>query len=271
MDTLLWISSKVLWPILSLDKLLLILLVLGTILLWTRRKRAGKWLVSLVTAILFSFAVLPVGDWLVLPLEDRFPAPESLPEKVDGIIALGGAELPRITAARVQPSLSEAAERLTTFAALALRYPKARLIFTGGAGGLTQRQYTSAQTARALLEQLGLDVERIVFDEESRNTWENATRSLILAKPQPGENWVLITSAFHMPRSVGIFRKVGWKVIPYPVDYYSEGAGKSYFGSGDISTVESVSHWLHEWMGILAYWMMGRTSELFPGPEDQIN
>lgn len=271
MDTLLWIISKLLRPVFSLDKLLLILLVLGTILLWTRRQRAGKWLVSLAAAALLSFAILPVGGWLLLPLEDRFPPPKALPENVDGIIALGGAELSTISAARGQPSLSEAAERLTTFAALARRYPQARLVFTGGLGRLSQKGPTSAETARTLLEQIGMDVDRILFDHQSRNTWENAKRSLTLANPQPGENWVLITSAYHMPRSVGVFRKVGWKVIPYPVDYYSEGPEQSFLGSGNLSSVEFITRWSQEWMGILAYWMMGRTSELLPGPEHQIN
>ena len=264
MDTLFWIISKVYSNLASPNNGLLILLVLGVILLWTRFKLAGKWLVSMTTGILLIFAVLPVSFLILLPLEERFPAPTTIPDKIDGIIVLAGAEEASITAARGQPSIDGGAERLTTFVALARIYPEARLVFTGGMGGLTNQKFDRTVTARKLFDQLGLDSKRVEYENKSRNTAESATYTYEMIKPRNQENWILVTSASHIPRSVGVFRKVGWDVIPYPVDYKTTGEARLH-NSGLIGT-----YWagvaLHEWIGLLAYRITGKTSELFPSP-----
>ena len=167
-----------------------------------------------------ALTLLPVGQLTLRPLEERFPQPD-LPARIDGIILLGGSVHTEMTADRGQPVLNSAAERITEFVALARRYPEARLVFTGGSGFVFAGDLREADVIRDVLDGLGFDISRIAFERELRNTYENAVFSRPLVNPEPGETWLLITSAAHMPRSVGIFRRAGWPVLAYPVDYRS--------------------------------------------------
>ena len=237
MDTVIWILSKTIWILLKIDNWLVFLLILGSFLLFTDRKALGRRLVTIASVALLVLMVLPWNGLILLPLENRFPIPEPLPESIDGIIVLGGPERLKVSHARGQAVLRDSAERLTTFVGLSRRYPKARLVYTGGAGGLRDQKFKGADTARMLFEQLGLIADRVQFESASRNTLENARYSYELVKPQRGENWVLITSASHMPRSVGVFRKIGWPVIPYPVDYSTTGEFNFSQGSYALSNI----------------------------------
>ena len=203
---------------------------------------------------------------LLIPLENRFPIPEPLPEDINGVIVLGGAEIPKLTQERGQASLGGSAERLTTFVSLARRFSDVKLVYAGGQGAIGRQEYKAAFTARLFFEQMGLDPDRVIFDSQSRNTMENAQNIFKLVKPQKGEKWVLITSAWHMPRSVGIFRKLGWEVIPYPVDYKTTGKSEvTLHFPPRLSSTSAVSNVLYEWIGLVYYRLLGRTSELFPG------
>src|SRR5213078_952001 len=144
-------------------------------------------------------------------------------EAPDGIIVLGGAISPDVSAARDEVALNEAAERLTVAAELARRYPEARILLSGGSGALIYEESAEAPFAMRLLQGLGVARARILLEDRSRNTVENAIFSKALAQPKPGERWLLVTSGYHMPRSVGIFRKAGFPVEPYPVDWRTRG------------------------------------------------
>jgi uncharacterized SAM-binding protein YcdF (DUF218 family) len=201
-----------------------------------------------------------------LPLENRFPPPSALPDRIDGIVVLGGSINPILSVARRQPVLTDSAERLFAFVALARNHPEAKLLFTGGSAALVDNAEREADVARTVLAGLGLDVDRITFERDSRNTYENAVFSKRLVTPRPGERWVLITSAYHMPRAVGCFRAAGWSVIPYPVDYGTAPAGNppTFSLLGGLDDV----HWaLREWIGLAFYYVAGRTDRLFPGPD----
>ena len=106
-----------------------------------------------------------------------------------------------------------------------------------------------------------------MLESESRTTAENATFTRQLVSPKPGERWLLVTSAFHMPRSMGAFRKAGFEVEAYPVDWRSRGWSDlaSPFSSLSMGLARTDTA-VHEWTGLIAYWMTGRSSELFPGP-----
>ena len=262
-----FVASKVLWTLAAPANALLLLLSAGLILCWTRWRRAGIFLISLATLAFLAIAILPVSSWLYIPLENRFSRPERLPESIDGIVLLGGATVPGLTAARGQPALNRSAERVTTFVALARRYPEARLVFTGGSGSLTPGSLRQADVVRELLAMLGLDVSRVTFERDSRNTAENARYSRELVKPQSGETWLLITSANHMPRAVGCFRRVGWNVTPYPVDYQTSGATGFRPGFNFGGRLNSLNRATHEWIGLIAYRLLDRTTALLPGPE----
>jgi uncharacterized SAM-binding protein YcdF (DUF218 family) len=261
-----FVLSKVAWLFTTPDAVLLILLTIGTALLWTRRWRAGRTILLVSVAASLVITILPIGTWLFIPLENRFPTVHRLPEKIDGIVVLGGAVSQRLTEARGQPALNAAAERMTEFVAMARMHPEAKLVFTGGSALVLHPELKEAPVARQLFASLGLDVGRIVFEDESRNTYENALYTRDLVKPQPGETWVVITSAFHMPRAYGCFSRVGWKVLPYPVDYLTRGdfdASPGFDFTGGLSMLGLA---LHEWIGMIAYRVLDRSDVLFPSP-----
>ncbi|HYD64307.1 YdcF family protein [Azospirillum sp.] len=263
-----FIASKVLLPLALPGNLLTVLLIAGCALLFRsgeRARRVGRRLVVLSAAGFLAFAVLPVADWLALPLESRFPRP-ALPDRVDGVIVLGGAVSPALAAARGEPSVNDAAERVLAFADLGRRYPDARLVFTGGSGSLWEGQYREGSAMRAALGQAGLDAGRVLFETESRNTWENVRFSRRFAEPKDGETWLLVTSAWHMPRAVGLFRQAGWPVTAYPVDYRTRGDGRPYLILDLGEGLDSATPVLKEWIGLVAYRLMGRTDALFPAP-----
>jgi len=266
MDTTFWVISKIFWLIASPNTSIFLVLLAGVGLLFFGHEKLGKKLIVASTALLFLISSLPIYQILLLPLENRFPIPEPLPKNVDGIIVLGGAEIPKLTQMRGQVSLTDSAERLTAFLSLTHRYSDAKFVYAGGQGAITAQEYKSATTARLFFEQMGLDTSRVIFDSQSRNTQENIENALKLAQPEKGEKWVLITSAWHMPRSVGIFRKLNWQVIPYPVDFKTHGQFEMNIGLPKLSAIASVSNVVYEWIGLFYYRLMGRTSELFPGP-----
>ena len=232
---------------------------------------ASRWAVGRVLLIvgvgaLTACLVLPVDTWVIRPLEDRFPAVITLPDRIDGVVVLGGAIDDLTSRDRNTPTLTSAANRMTTFVMLARRYPQAKLVFTGGSGDIEQGVSNEATYARILLEQLGLPLGRIVFEDTSRTTWENAVNTSALVKPRPGERWVLLTSASHMPRAVGVFRKAGWSVLPWPVGYQSRDHITAYAQS--LGQKLAVLDWAtHEWIGLVAYRLRGWTGALFPAPQ----
>ena len=265
---MLFIISKLLWLLLAPSMLMLVLAWVGLLLLFRHRRRAGLTCLVVVLVALALIAVLPVGDAMLAPLENRFPEVTVLPANVTGIIVLGGAVETDLSAARGMPSLNAAAERMTSLVYLARRYPKARLAFTGGNGELIHAPMQEATVARALFMQLGLDQSRIVYESRSRTTYENAVLLKALLDPQPGQLWLLVTSAWHMPRSVGLFRHAGWTVLPYPVGYKTAPTLMAAIRGSLPDRLATVDLATHEWVGLAAYWLLGRTSALFPAPQD---
>ncbi len=225
----------------------------------------GRVLLVLSVGALTACLVLPVGNWAVRPLEDRFPPVLAPPERVDGIVVLGGAIDDLTSRDRGTPTLTSAANRLTSFVILARRYPNARLVFTGGSGDIVQGVSNEAEYARILLDQLGLPPARVLFETASRTTEENARDTAALVHPQPGERWVLLTSAAHMPRAVGAFRRVGWTVLAWPVGYQSRDRISAY--AQPLGPKLALLDWAaHEWIGLLVYYVRGESSALLPGP-----
>lgn len=258
--------SKILWWLAAPANLLFLGLAAGVLLLWTRWRRLGRNLASAAALLIFAVTVLPVGSWMMQQLEDRFPAVSALPARVDGIVVLGGAANPWLTVERGQIALGDHAERLTEFAGLARRYPEARLVFTGGTGSLIRQDIKEADVIAPLWEQIGLDGRRVHYESQSRNTWENAVLTLPIARPQAGETWLLVTSAFHMPRAVGCFRHAGWTILPFPVDYKT---GRSFafdLSLNPAGRLASLNAAVHEWLGLIFYRLTGKADSLFPGP-----
>jgi uncharacterized SAM-binding protein YcdF (DUF218 family) len=263
-DGVAFVASKVLWGLLRPNTLALVLALLGLVLVW-RGRRFGRWPLVLGLGWYTAVFALPVAAFLTLPLEERFSRPPE-PTDVAGVVVLGGAVEQQLTEAHGIPALNGAAERMTEAVALARRHPRARVVFTGGTSAILPGGPTEADTARRLFADLGLDPERLLFESESRNTHENAVLTRALVTPAPGENWLLITSASHMPRSVGCFRVAGWNITPWPVNY-TTARDPALWWHGPFPTRLNQAEWaLREWIGLVAYRLMGRTDALFPAP-----
>ena len=195
----------------------------GILLMRTRFRGFGQGLLIGAVLLLAVIGIAPVGNALMLPLEGRFPKWDAKGGTPHGIVVLGGAISPDVSAARKEVALNEAAERMTVVAKLAREHPSARIVFTGGTGRLFGGA-TEADFVADLFESFGIPRDRIVLESRARNTVENAVHTKELVKPKPGERWLLVTSAHHMPRSVGIFRKAGFPVEAYPVDFRTRGS-----------------------------------------------
>jgi uncharacterized SAM-binding protein YcdF (DUF218 family) len=246
--------------------------LLGIVLTATRLRRAGAWLMASAIVLLAIGGWSPLGNALILPLEQRFPQWDASRGAPYGIIVLGGAISPEASAARGEPQVNEAAERVLAFATLARRYPEARLVYSGGSGALISNQAKEADQAVVLLERLGIPRARIEIERRSRNTAENAVFTKALVQPKLGERWLLITSASHMPRAIGIFRKAGFPVDAYPVDWRTGEEGDAFRPFDRISRgLPRLDVATREWVGLIVYWLAGKTSALFPGPEPPVS
>jgi uncharacterized SAM-binding protein YcdF (DUF218 family) len=158
-------------------------------------------------------------------------------------------------------------DRIITAAALALRYPNARVVFSGGSANVISNDAREADFAGAVFESLGVAKSRLVMERASRNTVENAQFSKALVVPKDGERWLLVTSAFHMPRSVALFRKAGFPVEPYPVDWRVGARGDLLsFTNSATDGLGRTDLGVREWVGLIVYWATGRIDEVFPGP-----
>jgi uncharacterized SAM-binding protein YcdF (DUF218 family) len=262
-----FVISKVLGFFAIPSNLVMSIGILGLVLLPTRFVRAGRWLAVTSLILLAILGLSPLGNMLILPLEERFPPWNAADGAPAGIIVLGGAISPDVSAARSEVALNESAERLTVAAELALRYPNARILFSGGSGALIFGEGPEAEFAARVFESFGIPRGRLLLEDRSRNTLENAILSKDLARPQPGERWLLVTSAYHMPRAIGIFREAGFDVEPYPVDWRTSGTADALrpfptVGDGLRRTDTAV----REWVGLVVYWLMGMSSALFPAP-----
>jgi len=262
-----FILSKVLGFFALPSNLLIAIGILGLILLATRFTRLASWLIVTSLVLIALAGLSPLGNALILPLEQRFPPWDASRGPPDGIVVLGGAISPDVSAARGVVALDEAAERLTVTAELARRYPNARIVFAGGSNALVFPEGAEAAFAVRELEALGVAHDRITAEEQSRNTIENAVFSRLIANPKPGERWLLVTSAYHMPRAMAVFRAASFAVEAYPVDWRTRGpidAARPFASLGDgLRRTDTAAH---EWVGLLAYRLTGATSELFPRP-----
>jgi uncharacterized SAM-binding protein YcdF (DUF218 family) len=229
--------------------------------------RIGRFVALAALAALLVMNFSPVGKLMLRPLESRFPAPPADLAPPYGIIVLGGAIDDDLTLKHGQVDLVEGASRLTEAALLAKRFPQAKVFYTGGTGWALGGVSHEAEEARDLLVGLGVPRERIGIETQSRNTDENARFSADILKPAPGQAWLLVTSAYHTPRSMGLFRKAGFDVVAYPVDFHTYDDDRDYqvelFRIRDLNLFDLAAH---EWSGLTAYYLAGKIDHWFPAP-----
>jgi uncharacterized SAM-binding protein YcdF (DUF218 family) len=232
------VFTKLAWMVLQPSSLIIGALFVGVVLLWRRRFLAARrWMTGALLA-LFLIGWMPLGDLLIAPLEDRFPRPDLTGATIDGLVVLGGAEDAHVANARKVIAVSEAAGRYIEAAALALRFPKARLLFSGGGDALDSAIEPETVSAARIFAALGIPRERITFEDKSRTTWENAqfSASLIAQKP-------------------------------YPVDYRTTGRESLFrLNASPTDGLRRFDGVVREYPGLLVYWLTGRSSALFPAP-----
>ena len=262
-----FVLSKTLGALLLPTNFLIGIGFVGAVLMFTRFASLGRKLVIAAVLLLVICGLSPLGNLLLYPLEQRFPPWDASRGAPDGIIVLGASIEPVLSTAHGTPVVRSSPDRLIAAAALAHRYPKARVVFSGGSANLISNDAREADFAGAIFESLGIDKSRLIMERASRNTHENAEFSKALLVPKEGERWLLVTSAFHMPRSVGLFRKVGFAVEPYPVDWRVGGRSDIFnFTNIAIDGLGRTDLAVREWIGLIAYRATGRIEELLPGP-----
>lgn len=264
-----FVLSKVLWFVLTPSNALIGLGMVGVILLGSRLRRLGRLFVFTSLLGLFVCGLTPLPNVLMVVLEERFPAPDlTAIGSVDGIIVLGGATSNTVATARSTLALNEAAERIVMVPDLARQFTDASVVLTGGVSAFVGASDPKADLMMAALVSIGVEPGRIVRESKSRNTAENASETFALLQPTSDQRFLLVTSAFHMPRAVGAFREAGWReLVPFPVDYRTRGASDGLKPFAEASDgLRRFDTAIREIIGLIAYRLTGRTDALFPAP-----
>jgi uncharacterized SAM-binding protein YcdF (DUF218 family) len=250
--------SKLFW-LFAAPSHLLFLLVLGTglclLLRWLRTARV----LGVAAALLLIIAGMsPLPLWAVRAMENQYPRP-AWPAHVDGVLILGaGFDTALLKQRRALPANGGLLRVVEAYAA-ARHYPEARIVFSGGSGFLHGQPFSEAETARYLLDEIGLQPSRLVLEPRSRNTYENILFSKQLVKPKPGEVWLLATSAIHLPRAMAIARKLDWPMQAWPTDFITspDGGSDPFEFGGNLGLADTA---VHEWVGMLVYRLTGKAA-----------
>lgn len=255
--------AKIAGFLLQPSAILVLSTILALIALLAGRRRIAIALVA-IAALICAAAISPLPNILALPLEQRYPRTALDGPPIRGVVILGGGEDAYVAAARSTHALTDGGERISEAVALAVRLPEAKIVFSGGSADLQVGAPTEASAVHAMLTSMGVDRQRLVLEDKSRDTYENAVLTREIVKPKPGERWLLVTSAMHMPRAMAIFRNVGFAVEPWPVDYRTAGwqdAARPFYVPADgLRRLDLVTR---EYIGLVAYWASGRTDTLW--------
>lgn len=261
-----FVASKVLGFLAAPSNVLLLMGLAGAVCSAGGLRGLGAGLMATALIGLGVAGLSPLGNLLLSPLEERFPRSEDGVAPT-GVIVLGGSFDTVVAGARRDVALTEASERLTVVAELARRWPDARIVFTGGSGSLLWSGTSEAELAKRVFVSFGIAEERLTLEGEARNTVENARLTKPLAAPKPGERWLLVTSAYHMPRAIGCFRTAGFAVEAWPVDYRTRGPADALRPFPSLSAgLRRVDIAAREWIGLVTYWWLGYVDAPLPRP-----
>lgn len=252
-DDLFFYSAKILGWFLKIDNLLVLGVVFTIYLFWSRRTKLAKRATIVLALSLALFSNLGLSYAALRTLEEKYPIPSiSCNDGYEGVIVLGGGINPGLIAEqRGQVQLNEAGERLTKALELLNKCPEFRMIYSTFSGSLRRQGLSESESAEVFFKEQRVSPSRLIFENKSRNTFENAKYSYDLVKPG-NQKWILVTSASHLPRAVSTFERFGWKVTPYPVDYRSEAFGGFSLASRD----SALKNWrivIHERIGLFVY------------------
>ena len=255
--------SKIFWLILNPFNLFIFITLLSIFLYFLNLRRVSLiiFLINFIFILIISF--LPIGNFLIYKIEKEYHSNTKIPERVDGILILGGATNPLLFKEYDQISLGGSAERLVESVIVIKKFKKAKVIFSGGSGVINRPDLGHSQVAKSFYKKIGIETNKIIFEDDSRNTYENIIYSKKIAKPKINENWLLITSASHMKRALLIANKNNWKITPYAVDFKNTKNFKFIPNLKLLKNINSFQQGSHEWLGLISYYLMGRTDKVF--------
>ncbi len=255
-----FIASKTLGVFVQPLNLLFSLIGLaGILLIFGKRKIAGKILIW-VCALFILCGYTQIADLALSILERQtdLPATTQFDEKPLGIIVLGGTTTSNKQVRTDWYHLNSSAERITEAIILAKKYPSALLVFTGGSGDLKGKKNDEALAFRILFEQMDAVQNEVLLEAEAKNTWQNAVNTHAMIKNREIANWLLVTSAFHMPRAIGSFTKAGLDVIAWPTDYRADVIKFPWLTADSTEQFSKLNLLFHELAGIIVYKLSGR-------------
>ena len=255
--------SKILWLIFNPFNIFIFITLLSIFLYFIKLRRLSLiiFLINFVFIVIISF--LPIGSYLIYNIEKEYHSYIKPPEQVDGILILGGATDPLLFNEYNQISLNGSAERLVESVMIIKKFEKAKVIFSGGSGVVNRSDLGHSKVAKFFYKKIGIEIEKIIFEDDSRNTYENIIYSKKIANPKINENWLLITSASHMKRALLIADKNNWKLIPYAVDFKNIKDFKLNPNLNLLTNLNTFQQGSHEWFGLISYYLMGRTDKVF--------
>ena len=254
-----YLLSKLIWIVLSPLNLLLIFLIIGIFFKIINMRIVSITFYTISIIFFITVSVFPTGNLILFKLESSYPALTTPPLHIDGILILGGPSNPGLTRDHGQVSFNEAGERLTESVRLIKNYSSPKIIFSGGFGKLTH-----SYVAKKFFSEMGIDVSNIVFESKSRNTFENILFSKNIINPKKSQNWLLVTSSFHMSRAINVAEKLDWKFIPYPVDFRTSNKFIKFKPTFDLlNNINSFNLASHEVVGLISYYFLGRSSKIF--------
>lgn len=256
--------SKFLWLIINPFNILLSFILFGLIIRIFKFRKFSNILFLISFGLFLIAGVLPTGSYLIYLLEKNYHnSNKYLYNSVDGILILGGTTDPGLTKEYNQISVNESSERLLESLFLIKRFPKAKIYFAGGLGSAKYLEYSHSFVAEKFYQKLGLDTQHIFFDYKSRNTYENLLFAKEKFNPKKKEKWLIITSAFHLTRAINIGEKLEWKLIPYATDFRLYKEFKWKLSLDFIGNLSNFQFAAHEWVGLIAYYIMGRTAKIY--------
>ena len=255
--------SKILWNFFNPKNLILFIFLFGIFMRWIKFIKFSNLMFIISFLLFFLTAILPTGSYMIYLLEKNYHNKNEFPENIKGIIILGGATNPYLSEIYNQITVNESAERLIESSYLIKKYPNAKIYFAGGSGSLNFPKLSHAVVAKKFYENFNIDTDKIIFDYTSRNTYENILFAKQKFNPKKSENWIIITSAFHLTRSINIAEKLNWRLIPYPTDYRLPKKFEWNFSIDFIGNLSDFQFASHEWIGLIAYYIMGRSSKIY--------
>ena len=254
--------SKVLWLIINPFNILLFFSLLTILLLLLKKNRLGIFSLFFFLIFLLSFGFFPLGKYLIYYLEKNYHN-SFIPDQVDGILILGGSTNPYLSQEFDEINFTASAERLVKSTELIKKYKNAKIIFSGGSGSIVYQKFTHAGIAKKFFIKMGLEKNRIIFENKSRNTYENILFSKKIIKPKKNEKWLVVTSASHMNRAIFIGQKADWILIPHAVDFNVPKKIKFELNFHILNNINFMQKATHEWVGLIAYYFMDRTNRIF--------